>query len=95
MTSIDLQELIDRLESLAAEIDSFDPHVRDTVVELLDAIELLHRVAVSELGVALGDRVDDLREEHPAIAWLFDAYDVAPLEEAASAERDTLPLYPG
>lgn len=93
MTTGDLNELIERLEVLAAEVDTFEPHVRGTVLELIDAIELLHRSAVTELGDALGGQVEELRAAHPAIAWLFEAYDVSDAGDVG-APRGTLPLYP-
>lgn len=90
----DLAELLERLEVLAAEVDTFEPAVRETVLELVDLVELLHRSALSELAVHLGDRAVELRAAHPAIAWLFDAYDVVETAQDAEPPRETLPLYP-
>lgn len=95
MSTSDLGELVERLEVLAAEVDTFEPYVRDTVLELIDAIELLHRSAVAELGDALGDQVGELCDAHPAIMWLFEAYDAAAADDAGPAPRRTLPIHPG
>ena len=81
----DVEHILDRLEELLTEIESFDAPVRDRVQELVDHLDVLHRSALTHLGDALGrGQVDVLRETHPAIAWLFDAYGVGVDETAAA-----------
>lgn len=85
MTS-DFEQLLDRLEELLSRVEQLDAPVRDEVFELLDGIDILHRSALRHMGEALGpDLVQELREGHPAIAWLFDAYAVG-VDEVAAAE---------
>lgn len=69
-----------RLEQLCAEVDQLDESTRELVFELLDAVDVLHRTAAGHLAEALGvERMRQLCEEaHPAVRWLFEAYDVAP-----------------
>ena len=82
----DLERLLDRLEALLGEVETWDEPLRDRVFELLDHVDALHRTAVVRLGTALEGRVDELRAAHPAIGWLFDAYGVGVDERAAAEE---------
>ncbi len=79
-----LDELVARLEELFGKLEDLDEPARGVVFEFLDGIDLLHREAVYRLGLALSDRVAELRED-PAVAWLFDAYGVG-VDERAVAE---------
>ncbi len=83
----ELSELLDHLEERFHRIEDFDEPVRETVFELLDGIDTLHRSALHYLGAELDDpEVRRLREAHPAIAWLFDAYGVG-VDERAAVEQ--------
>lgn len=79
-----LDRLLARLEELLTAVEEFDPPVRDQVFELLDGIDTLHRMALGQLGEALAPGLSALRESHPAITWLFDAYGVGVDERAAA-----------
>ncbi len=75
-----MQELFDAIDNLP-DVD------RGHVIELLDHVDDLHRLALTRLGQQLGPaRVEDLRTAHPAITWLFDAYGVG-LDAHATADR--------
>ena len=70
-------ELLDRLEMLIAELDELDEPLRARVIELLDGIDALHRLAVQRLAGELEeDVVARARAADPAIAWLLDLYGV-------------------
>ncbi len=82
-----LDELLTRLEHLLAQVDELDEHARDPVLELLDGIDALHRMALGRLPDALGpDGVARLREADPALTWLLDVYGVGH-DERAAADR--------
>jgi Fe-S cluster biogenesis protein NfuA len=73
----DLDELLQRLEHLLATLQDVDPELRGITYELLDGVDALHRFALRRLESMLGtERVSTLRDEDPAVAWLFDAYAV-------------------
>lgn len=85
----DLERLLIHLEELIEDLQELDEPVRAQVFDLMDGIDALHRMALSHLGNAVEDRGVDpgaLREDHPAIAWLFDAYAVG-VDERAAADR--------
>ena len=82
-----LEEVLNRLEGLLAEIDQLDEEVRRPVLELLDGLDALHRTALERLPEALGaEGVERLRGEDPALAWLLDTYGIG-ADERAAAER--------
>ncbi|MDP9401575.1 MAG: NifU family protein [Actinomycetota bacterium] len=82
-----LDDLLTRLEHLLAQVEELDEQAREPVLELLDGLDALHRLALARLPAALGaDGVARLRQADPALAWLLDAYGVA-LDERAAAER--------
>jgi len=88
-----LGPLLDRLEELLGEVDDFDEPVRETVFELLDGVDALHRLAVTRLAALLDD-VQLLREADPAVAWLLEAYGVGVDDmDAASAALDAVRPY--
>ena len=81
-----LDQLLQRLEQLIADIEQLDEPVRDRVLELLDGIDALHRMALGRVGDALGpDEIARLRAADPAVDWLFDTYAVG-VDERAAAE---------
>lgn len=71
-----LGELLDRLEELLEQAQALEPEVRDTVFELLDGVDALHRLAITRLGRALGGELSQLRGADAAVGWLFAAYSV-------------------
>lgn len=82
-----LEGLLTRLEELLAEVEAMDDADRRRVFELLDGIDALHRMALGHLVDALGaPSLQRLRDAHPAVAWLLDAYG-AGVDEAAAAEE--------
>lgn len=82
----DLPHLLERLEELVAEVEGFDDPVRERVLELLDGIDTLHRLALHRLPDLLGEeRLEALRAD-PAMAWLLEAYGIG-IDERAAAER--------
>ena len=79
-------ELLDRLEVLIAELDELDEPVRARVVELLDGIDALHRLAIGRLAAELDeDTLSRARDADPAVAWLLDLYGVD-VDDRAAAE---------
>jgi Fe-S cluster biogenesis protein NfuA len=79
-------EPVERLSRLMAEVERFDEPVAATVLELLGTLDALHRAAMHRLGEVLGsDGLARVRAADPAIAWLFDVYDVGVDERAAAA----------
>lgn len=81
----ELAELLDRLEVLLAEVDALGDENRATVVELLDGIDALHRVALSRLTSQLDPALlANARAADPSVAWLLDAYGLG-LDQAAVA----------
>lgn len=84
----DLERLLIHLEELIEELEELED-VNEKVFELVNGIDALHRMALSHLGDALEERglaPNDLREDHPAIAWLFDAYAIG-VDEHAEADQ--------
>ncbi len=89
MSVDDLGGLLRHLEELIEEMRDLDEPLRERVFELLGGIDLLHRMALRELGAAVereGTDLTGLRQAHPAIGWLFDAYAVDIDERAAVDE---------
>ena len=81
-----LDQLLTRLEELLAAVEEFEEPERATVLELLDGLDALHRMALGRLPDALGaDGVAGLSGAHPALAWLLAAYGVG-VDERAAAE---------
>jgi Fe-S cluster biogenesis protein NfuA len=81
-----LDELLDELERILAEVETLDEPVRDRVFALLDGVDALHRHALGQLGELLDPAERErLRASDPAVAWLFDAYSVG-IDERAAAD---------
>lgn len=92
-TLAELGPLLDRLEELLGVVEDLDEGVRETVFELLDGVDALHRLAITRLGQLVED-VEALREADPALAWLFEAYGVGVNDvDAASAALDSIRPY--
>ncbi len=88
----ELAALLDRLELLLEQLDAVDEPVRGMVYELLDGVDAVHRSAVRELVSALGrDQCLSLADHHPAIEWLFAAYDADQRAMAQAALTDIRP----
>jgi len=87
-------DVLTRMEELLGEVETLDEPTRARVLELLDGIDTVHRMALEQLPGALGEEgVERLRGAHPALAWLLDAYGVG-VDERSAAERaleDVLP----
>jgi Fe-S cluster biogenesis protein NfuA len=72
-----LDAILDRTEELLEVVDAMPEADRHTVIELLDKVDELHRLALVRLGQSLtAADVERLRDAHPAIAWLWEAYGV-------------------
>lgn len=88
-----LHELLDDMEKLLEEVEEMPDPDRERVFALLDGVDALHRLALTRLGEVLGEEdVERVRQAHPAIAWLLDAYGVGAEEPAA--QTDTAPSLP-
>lgn len=75
VTAPAIEELLDRLERLVAQLDELPGGAGDTARDLAETLYLVHRSAVGHLADGLGDEeVERVRSWHPAIAWLFDVY---------------------
>jgi Fe-S cluster biogenesis protein NfuA len=74
------------MEELLADLDALDEDVRQPVVEILDGIDALHRMALRRLAAQLDVKaVQRLRAGDPAVCWLLDAYAIG-VDERAAAE---------
>lgn len=71
-----LEPLLDRLEQLLADVEELAEPVRESVFELLDGVDAVHRLAIGRLGDMLGDGLPSLRRADSAVDWLFEAYGV-------------------
>lgn len=79
-----LDTVLDRLEELLDAVDTLPDADRANVVELLDRVDDLHRLALGQLGARLpAHQVEELRDAHPAVAWLFEAYGIGLDQRAA------------
>ncbi|MBW3581316.1 MAG: NifU family protein [Actinobacteria bacterium] len=82
-----LGAVLERMEALLTEVEALDEPVRSQVFELLDGVDAVHRMALERLGAELGDdRLAELRDADPAVAWLLDAYSVG-IDERRAAEE--------
>ncbi len=82
MTSFD--ELLDRLEQLVAEVDAWEEPRRGSVLELLDGIDSMHRMALGRLVRSLDASLLDRVRADGAVAWLLDAYGLGVDQRAAA-----------
>ncbi len=80
----DLDTLLTRLEELLGAIEDLDESVQTIVFELLDGVDALHRFSLRTMADGLDEEaVARLRDRHPAVEWLFDAYGIGVDERAA------------
>lgn len=78
------EEQLSRLEALLAEVEELSEDHRRLVMDLLDGVDALHRMALVRLGDQLGaHQLAELRAD-PVVAWLLDAYAVGVDERAAA-----------
>lgn len=91
----ELEELLERMEQLLATVDELDESARETVLELLNGIDTLHRAAVGRLAETVDPATAErLAASDPAVAWLLDAYGVgADQRAAAESALDTVRPY--
>src|SRR5688500_12853814 len=90
----EFEALLSRLEELMSEIASRDEVGKDLLFELLDGIDTIHRIPLTQLGDQLGTReVERLRDADSAIAWLFDAYGLG-VDERRQAEEALKAILP-
>lgn len=88
-----LAPLLNRLEALLEEVEGYDEPVRESVFELLDGIDALHRLAILQLSRVLGGQTAVVRQQDPAVNWLFEAYGVG-VDDPQAARRALEPMKP-
>lgn len=82
-----LEELLRRMEDHISSVDRLEQSARDTVFELLDDIDTLHRLALGQLTQGIDPQVlGELRASDSAVAWLLDAYGIGVDQHAAAEE---------
>lgn len=82
-----LEELLRQVEDSIAAVEQLEQPARDTVFELLDGIDSLHRLAVGQLTAGTeSETLDKLRADDGAVAWLLDAYGIG-VDQRAAAEQ--------
>ncbi len=87
-------QLLRRLEELIGDIERLDEPLRAQVLELLDGIDALHRMALGRLGSLVPpEELERARTGDPVVAWLLDAYAVG-VDERAAAEAALAPIRP-
>lgn len=89
-----LEELLRRMEDHIASVEQLEQPARDTVFELLDDVDTLHRLALGTLTDGVDrDVLDKLRTAEPAVAWLLDAYGIG-IDQHAAAEEALVQVLP-
>ncbi len=88
-----LGPLLDRLEELLAEAQTYEQPARDGLFEILDGVDALHRLAITRLAAAIGDDAKKIAEQDAAVGWLFEAYGVG-VDDVASAVHALEPMQP-
>jgi Fe-S cluster biogenesis protein NfuA len=89
-----LDAILDRTEELLEAVDALPEAERRTVIELLDTVDEVHRLALVRLGHALPPaEIERLRDAHPAIAWLWEVYGVG-LDPRTLVERALATIRP-
>jgi Fe-S cluster biogenesis protein NfuA len=81
-------DVLARLEELLVRMDALEEPLRGEVLELLDGVDAIHRIAIRRLAAELDDdTLARLEAAHPAVAWLFEAYGVTPHDELELADE--------
>lgn len=80
------EELLERLETVVAELDELGGPERDRALALLDGIDAVHRLALGRLGSLLDEATLERLRAEPAVAWLLDAYGVG-VDERGTVQR--------
>jgi Fe-S cluster biogenesis protein NfuA len=89
-----LSQLLDHLEGLLGDVDTLGPGDQEIVFGLLDGVDSLHRMALQTLAAHMDTgQISDLRQRHPAITWLFDAYAVG-VDERQAVETSLASIRP-
>lgn len=89
----DVERLLAQLEATAARLERLPDEAQHEVGALLDALDGLHRSAVTELARSVGEaQVESLRGRHPSIDWLFSAYLRDEVDEAEAALETVRPF---
>jgi len=88
-----LGPLLDRLEELLDDVEGLDEPVRNSVFEIMDSVDAVHRLAITRLAHGLGDELPTLRRTDAAVDWLFQAYGVGvdDVESASAALEQVRP----
>ena len=89
----ELGPLLDRLEELLDEAQTYEQAARDGVFEILDSVDALHRLALSRLVEVIGPDVVESANHDPAVKWLFEAYGIG-VDDIEAAERALEPMKP-
>ena len=91
-SGMDLGATLDRLEELLGQVEGLEDSVRSVVLELLDGVDALHRMAILRLAESVD--LEPARRADPAVAWLLDAYGVGVNDpDAATAALDKIRPY--
>jgi Fe-S cluster biogenesis protein NfuA len=81
-------ELVVRLEELLVRMDALEEPLRSELLELLDGVDAIHRIAIRRLADEFDDdTIARLETVHPSVAWLFEAYGVTPRDELEVADE--------
>lgn len=90
----DLDSLLDELEQLLEQVETFEPEVRESVFTLLDGIDAIHRMALHRFAASVEpERLAELGEQDPAVGWLLEAYGIG-IDEAAAAQEALTTIRP-
>lgn len=82
-----LEELLRQMEARFDSVQRLEQPAQDTVFELLDGIDTLHRLALGQLTQGIDpDVLAKLRDADPAVAWLLDAYGIG-VDQFTAAEE--------
>lgn len=73
----DFEQLLTRLEERFAELEQVEEPVRARLFELLDDVDMLHRIALARLAEGVSpDALERVAAEDDAAAWLLHAYGI-------------------
>jgi Fe-S cluster biogenesis protein NfuA len=81
-------DVLVRLEELLMRMETLEEPLRSELLELLDGVDAIHRLAVRRLADELDDEtIARLETTHPSIAWLFEAYGITAQDELEIADE--------